>query len=123
VCRVPSHTYFLLRFLQAQTICDEALDFIEADEERLRLLRPAPKLRRLEREWVGNAVAATGDGRLRRMRTNLDDEAVVEIFLARLSSGQLLYSLNNRLHAHQSATTCIRDGCVLDGMGASLVAK
>jgi len=90
---VPSHTYFLLRFLQAQEICDEALDFIEADEERLRLLRPAPKLRRLEREWVGNAAAATGDGRLRRTRTNLDDEAVVEIFLARLSSGQLLYSL------------------------------
>jgi len=111
-CRVSSSdilTCFLLCFPQAQEIFDEALDFIETDEERLRLLRPAPKLRcvaKHERDGAANAGAAAGDGRLRRMRTHLDDEAVVEIFLARLSAGQ--HSLNNRLHTHQSARACIR---------------
>ena len=109
-CALCRHTHlFFAYFLQAQEICDEALDFIEADEERLRLLRPAPKQRRVAKhkpDGVGNASAAAGAGRLRRMRTHLDDEAVVEIFLARLSAGQ--HSLNNRLHTHQSARACIR---------------
>mmetsp|Transcript_33981 Transcript_33981/g.54847 ORF Transcript_33981/g.54847 Transcript_33981/m.54847 type:complete len:254 (+) Transcript_33981:34-795(+) len=79
--------------LEAQGICDEALHFIEVDEHRLRLLLPtlpAPKLRRVakqEQHRVGIAAGVANDGRLNRTRTNLDDEAVVEIFLARLSAG------------------------------------
>jgi len=84
---------FTLCFPQAQGICDEALHFIEVDEHRLRLLLPtlpAPKLRRVakqEQHRVGIAAGVANDGRLNRTRTNLDDEAVVEIFLARLSAG------------------------------------
>jgi len=91
---------FTLCFPQTQGICDEALDFIEVDEHRLRLLLPtlpAPKLRRVakqEQHRVGIAAGVANDGRLNRTRTNLDDEAVVEIFLARLSAGQLLHSLD-----------------------------
>ena len=106
---------FTLCFPQAQAICDETLDFIEADEHRLRLLLPtlpAPKLRRVAKQEQ-HRVGMANDGRLYRTRTNLDDEAVVEIFLARLSAGQLLH-LRHAIHVVADSCSACR-ACTLDG--------
>ena len=73
-------------------------------------LRAVHKLRRVakqEPQGVGNTACAAVDGRLRRTRTNLNDVAVVDIFLARISAGQLLQSLYTHLHVHQTATACV----------------